>query len=76
MVTSIKHKTRRKGGTYPFLWQFVGRGLGRLVVDPDRLKASLGDAQGVGIVPVATPHRQRAPGLDLLDEALAADEER
>jgi hypothetical protein len=31
----FKHKTRRrKGGTYPFLWQFVGRGLGRLVVDP------------------------------------------
>jgi hypothetical protein len=44
-IHAIKHKTkRRKGGTYPFLWQFVGRGLGRLVVDPDRLKASLGDA--------------------------------
>jgi hypothetical protein len=59
MVTSIKHKTRRReGGIYPFLWQFVGRGLGHLVVDPDRRKASLGDAD--------VPDRQR-PGLGLTD---------
>jgi hypothetical protein len=70
-IHAIKHKTkRRKGGTYPFLWQFVGRGLGRLVVDPDRLKASLGDAQGARTVSVATPHRQRTAGLDFLDQTL------
>src|SRR5271169_3338744 len=50
------------------LWQFVNRGCDHLVVDPDRLKASLGNAQGVRNVPVAAPHRQRTAGLDLLDE--------
>jgi hypothetical protein len=60
---------RRLGGR--FLRQFVSRG--RLVVDPDRLTASPGDAQGVRIVPIAAPHRQRTPGLDLLDEAFGEE---
>jgi hypothetical protein len=42
---------RRPGGR--FLRQFVSRS--RLFVDPDRLTASPGDAQGVRIVPIATP---------------------
>jgi NAD(P)-dependent dehydrogenase (short-subunit alcohol dehydrogenase family) len=45
---------RRPGGR--LLWQLVSRG--RLIVDPDRLKASPRDARGVSIVPVATPHQQ------------------
>ena len=45
-----------------FLWQFVSRGR---LVDPDRPKPSLGDTQGVRLVPVAAPHWQRAAGLDL-----------
>jgi hypothetical protein len=40
--------------------------ISRLFVDPDRLTALPGDAQDVRIVPIATPHRQRTPGLDLL----------
>jgi hypothetical protein len=60
---------RRPGGR--LLLQFVGRG--RVFVGPDRLKASPGDAQGVGIVPIATPHRQRTPGLGFLDEALGEE---
>jgi hypothetical protein len=60
---------RRLGGR--FLRQFVSRG--RLFVDPDRLTASPGYTQGVRIVPIATPHRQRTPGLDLFDEALGEE---
>jgi hypothetical protein len=56
-----------------FLRQFVSRGRGRLIVGPDRQTPSLGDAQGVRIVPVAAPYRQRAAGLDLLDEALGEE---
>jgi hypothetical protein len=60
---------RRPGGR--LLWQFVSRG--RLVVNPDRLKPSLGDAQGVRSIPVATPHRRRTAGSDFLDEALGEE---
>jgi hypothetical protein len=55
---------RRPGGR--LLWQF-----GRLV--SDRLKASPGDAQGVRIVPVAPPHRQRTGRLDFFDETLGKE---
>jgi hypothetical protein len=55
---------RRPGGR--LLRQF-----GRLV--PDRLKASLGDAQGVRNVSVAAPHRRRTAGLDFLDQALGEE---
>jgi hypothetical protein len=36
----------------------------RQSLDPDRLKASLGDAHGARNVPVAPPHRQRTAGLE------------
>jgi hypothetical protein len=55
--------------TRAFLRQFVSRG--RLFVDPDRLTASPGDGRRVLIVPIAKPHRQRTPGLDLLDDGLS-----
>jgi hypothetical protein len=61
----------RPGGW--LLWQFVSRGCDHIVGDPDRLKASPRDAQGVRNVPVATPHRRRTVGLDFLDQALGEE---